>query len=232
MKTTLKKNHLMQVNLFVPCLVDWHYPEIGKKAVFLLEKAGYKVAFDPKQVCCGRYAHLLGCKPLGDQSAKDWLVFFADLKSPLIFPDSACYHFLSNHWLSLDWSKSERVKLEYILNNCYELSQFFLEHTKLNTTSSLGRIGAFVDSPISKILSNSYPIPQNKFNMVAQLSDVTPLFFKNVTNVVKKDFLIYLRSELLLDTFIDTDVALIKQLQETAKQVSSPLRILHFTEIN
>lgn len=221
----------MAVNLFIPCVVDWFYPEIGKNAVGLLERAGYEVNYDPKQGCCGRYAKLMGCKSIGEEAAKNWLDLFRGVKDPIVFPDSACYQYIKQYWPKLEWSDKDRKALKLVLENCYELSSFFLEYTKLTKTTSLGRVGVFDHSPIHQILSNSIGISTTKFNGLAQLSDVTPLFFKNVSNVVKKDFLYYLQAELTLNTFVDNNVVLVRQLQNTAKSMGATVRVLHFTEL-
>lgn len=222
----------MIVNLFIPCSVDWFYPEIGKKTVYLLEKAGYEVLFDPKQVCCGRYAELMGCKSLGQRAKREWATTFLDLKGPLVFPDSACYAYVKERLHDFDWSRKEQGQIKTLLKNCHELSQFMLEHTKLSTTSSFGKVGVFEESPLHQILSNSLAIPNAKLNEIAQVNDVAPLFFKNITNRVKKDFLNYLRLEMLLDVFVDSNVVLVRQLQQTAKEMGSPLKILHFTDLS
>ena len=40
--------------LFVTCLVDLFYPEIGEASVTVLRKHGVELVFPPGQICCGQ----------------------------------------------------------------------------------------------------------------------------------------------------------------------------------
>jgi L-lactate dehydrogenase complex protein LldE len=44
----------MRIGLFVTCLVDALYPQVGKATVQLLERLGHSVEFPSQQTCCGQ----------------------------------------------------------------------------------------------------------------------------------------------------------------------------------
>ena len=44
----------MKIALFVTCLVDTLYPDVGRATVTLLERLGHEVAFPDRQTCCGQ----------------------------------------------------------------------------------------------------------------------------------------------------------------------------------
>ncbi|MFT7838431.1 (Fe-S)-binding protein [Saccharothrix sp. BKS2] len=44
----------MRVALFVTCLVDGLFPDVGKATVRLLERLGHEVVVPPAQACCGQ----------------------------------------------------------------------------------------------------------------------------------------------------------------------------------
>ena len=44
----------MRVALFVTCLADAVFPEVGKATVALLERLGHEVEFPAEQTCCGQ----------------------------------------------------------------------------------------------------------------------------------------------------------------------------------
>lgn len=44
----------MRIALFVTCLADALFPEVGKATVRLLERLGHEVVFPPGQTCCGQ----------------------------------------------------------------------------------------------------------------------------------------------------------------------------------
>ena len=44
----------MKVALFVTCLADALFPDVGKATVALLERLGHNVEFPTAQTCCGQ----------------------------------------------------------------------------------------------------------------------------------------------------------------------------------
>ena len=44
----------MRIALFVTCLADTLYPDVGRATVTLLERLGHEVVFPPGQTCCGQ----------------------------------------------------------------------------------------------------------------------------------------------------------------------------------
>jgi L-lactate dehydrogenase complex protein LldE len=50
----------MKVSLFVTCLVDVFYPDVGKDLVEVLERLGCEVDFPAGQTCCGQVAYNSG----------------------------------------------------------------------------------------------------------------------------------------------------------------------------
>lgn len=46
----------MKVSLFITCLADVFYPEVGRATVELLERLGCEVDFPVAQTCCGQPA--------------------------------------------------------------------------------------------------------------------------------------------------------------------------------
>ena len=44
----------MRISLFVTCLADTLYPEVGQATVTLLERLGHQVDFPAAQGCCGQ----------------------------------------------------------------------------------------------------------------------------------------------------------------------------------
>ena len=44
----------MRVALFVTCLADAMFPQVGRATVKLLERLGHEVVFPEAQTCCGQ----------------------------------------------------------------------------------------------------------------------------------------------------------------------------------
>ncbi|MFN3334750.1 MAG: heterodisulfide reductase-related iron-sulfur binding cluster, partial [Caldilinea sp.] len=69
-----------RVALFVTCMVDMIYPEVGMATVELLERQGVEVLFPVEQTCCGQPAFNAGfweeARPLARR--------FVDIFEPLV----------------------------------------------------------------------------------------------------------------------------------------------------
>ena len=44
----------MRIALFVTCLADTLFPDVGRATVTVLERLGHEVVFPPDQTCCGQ----------------------------------------------------------------------------------------------------------------------------------------------------------------------------------
>ena len=44
----------MRIALFITCLADALYPQVGQATVRLLERLGHEVVFPLDQTCCGQ----------------------------------------------------------------------------------------------------------------------------------------------------------------------------------
>src|SRR4030067_93772 len=51
------------VQLFVTCLIDTLFPDVGESVVRSLRRAGADVLFGPEQTCCGQPAFNVGYRP-------------------------------------------------------------------------------------------------------------------------------------------------------------------------
>ena len=50
----------MKVSLFVTCIVDQMFPQVGVATVEVLRRLGAEVSFNPDQTCCGQPAFNTG----------------------------------------------------------------------------------------------------------------------------------------------------------------------------
>jgi L-lactate dehydrogenase complex protein LldE len=84
----------VRVQLFVTCLVDLTYPEIGERTVSLLERLGCEVAFPAGQTCCGQPAHNSGFPDAAARVTDAWRSAFAGIDGPIVAPFGSCAHFV------------------------------------------------------------------------------------------------------------------------------------------
>jgi L-lactate dehydrogenase complex protein LldE len=82
----------MRVQLFVTCLVDLAYPEIGERTVALLERLGCTVEFPAGQTCCGQPALNSGHPHAARRVAESFVETFAATEGPIVAPFGSCVH--------------------------------------------------------------------------------------------------------------------------------------------
>ena len=99
----------MRVQLFVTCLVDLVYPEIGERAVALLERLGCRVEFPAGQTCCGQPAFNSGYPDQARRVADRFLDTFAATEGPIVAPFGSCVHMVGHGYERLYGEDGERA---------------------------------------------------------------------------------------------------------------------------
>ena len=71
----------MKVSLFITCLVDQFFPQIGISTMKILRKLGVEVEFDSRQTCCGQPAFNTGYVEEARQVAQHFFRSVSGLES-------------------------------------------------------------------------------------------------------------------------------------------------------
>lgn len=79
----------MRIGLFVTCLGDTLFPQVGAAVVAVLERLGHEVVFPPAQTCCGQLHLNSGYRRDADRLAARWQRVFAGLEA-VVAPSSSC----------------------------------------------------------------------------------------------------------------------------------------------
>lgn len=84
-----------RVALFVTCMVDMMYPEVGIATAELLERQGIEVVFPYEQTCCGQPAFNAGFRDEARQLAKRFIDIFEPLVrarnvNAIVAPSGSC----------------------------------------------------------------------------------------------------------------------------------------------
>ncbi len=126
-----------RVSLFIPCMVDIFYPEIGTSVVEVLEHLGLEVEYPTEQICCGQFAYNAGYWSDARRTVKRFLNSFSGAEV-LVTPSVSCAAFVrldSSNLLSDD-----RVLLNnatHLASITWEFSEFLVKGlgiTNLNGT--------------------------------------------------------------------------------------------------
>ena len=114
----------MKVSLFVTCLVDQLFPQVGLSTVKVLKKCGVEVDFDPRQTCCGQPAFNSGFVDESREVAEHFIEVFGD-REHIVVPSGSCVAMVKSFLPSLfPEGSSKRQLAEEVSQRTFELSDF------------------------------------------------------------------------------------------------------------
>jgi len=121
----------MRVSLFITCVVDQLYPQVGEAMVELFTRLGVEVTFNPEQTCCGQPAYNTGYRREARAVAARTLELFErELQTSdyVVAPSGSCTAMIKTFYPELFSAEPEmRARVERIGGRCYELSQFLVD---------------------------------------------------------------------------------------------------------
>jgi L-lactate dehydrogenase complex protein LldE len=118
----------MKVSLFVTCIVDQMFPQVGVATVQVLQRLGVDVSFNPDQTCCGQPAFNTGYwEEARGVAARtlDLLETELDSADYIVAPSGSCVSMIKKFYTELfrdDPKMKERA--ERIGGRVFEFSQF------------------------------------------------------------------------------------------------------------
>ncbi len=119
------------VTLFVQCLVDGIYPEVGEAMVAIFNKLGISINCPLDQTCCGQPAFNAGYRRAARVAAKRFIEIFEDSES-IVCPSGSCVDMVKNHYGELfedDAKWFERAV--QVGQRTFELSQYIVDILKI-----------------------------------------------------------------------------------------------------
>ena len=121
----------MDIQLFIPCYIDQLYPQTAFNTIQILEKAGCKVHYNPRQTCCGQPAFNSGYWKEASSMAKKFLHDF-NAEMPVVSPSGSCTGYIIHHFPQILNDKPEWLQqFEKMKNSIYELSDFLVNVLKV-----------------------------------------------------------------------------------------------------
>jgi L-lactate dehydrogenase complex protein LldE len=117
----------MTAALFIPCLVDSLYPEVGRAMVAVLENLGVAVTYPPGQTCCGQPAFNAGYRKEASIAARHFIDRFEDA-DVIVCPSGSCVHMVRNHYPVLFREESRWLeRARKVGAKLFELSAFLVD---------------------------------------------------------------------------------------------------------
>ncbi len=117
----------MKASLFVTCIVDSFYPEVGESMFKILKKQGVGLNLPVEQTCCGQPAFNSGYWDDAREVAKTLFKAFAGSEY-VIAPSGSCVAMVRHSFPQLFANDQEYgPKVEALANKTYEFSQFLVD---------------------------------------------------------------------------------------------------------
>lgn len=155
----------MKVSLFITCVCDMFYANVGKHTVELLEKLGCEVDFPSNQTCCGQPAYNSGYLQDSKMAMKQMIRAFENAEY-VVGPSGSCVGMIKQYPEIFKGDPFWEDKAKELANKSYELTEFIVNVLKVEDVGSkfkgtvtyhpschMTRILGVKDAPI-KLLEN------------------------------------------------------------------------------
>lgn len=122
-----------RVALFVTCMVDMLYPEVGMATVELLERQGIEVVFPTEQTCCGQPAFNAGYRDEARPLAQRFVDIFEPLVrsgqvDALVAPSGSCVAMTTHFYDALfENDPLYRQRAAILAGVTFELTEFLVD---------------------------------------------------------------------------------------------------------
>jgi L-lactate dehydrogenase complex protein LldE len=120
----------MRVSLFITCLVDQMFPDVGEAMVVTLRRLGLEVNFNDAQTCCGQVAFNTGYRPEARSMAEHFIkVFENDPADFIVAPSGSCTAMVRNFYSELFHDPGDgewRNRLSRVRPRLREFSEFIV----------------------------------------------------------------------------------------------------------
>ncbi|MCP5112894.1 MAG: (Fe-S)-binding protein [bacterium] len=136
-----------RVSLFVTCVVDQLFPEVGLAMTDVLERAGCIIDFPERQTCCGQPAYNSGYRKEARSVATHFLDVFSEAEY-VVVPSGSCTAMITHHFEDLfrnDETQRERARL--LGGRVWEFSEFLLQVLHIDDVGArLDKVVTYHDS--------------------------------------------------------------------------------------
>jgi L-lactate dehydrogenase complex protein LldE len=116
------------VQLFVTCLIDSFFPQIGEAMVNVLNRAGVRVDFPSAQTCCGQPAFNAGLRSEARPLAEHTIRVFEKTTGAIIIPSGSCGAMVRQGYIELfkddpTWLPRAKALAERV----YEFTEYLVD---------------------------------------------------------------------------------------------------------
>jgi len=234
-----------RVSLFVTCIVDQLFPNVGMAMAGILERAGYQIDFPEDQTCCGQPAFNSGYRTEARQVARHFLKVFRDAEY-IVVPSGSCTSMITHHFAEL-FQKDPEVLAEVhaLEKRVWEFSQF------LTSVAGIEDVGARFDGvvtyhdschalrelrlkqPPRRLLSHVKGLELREMDAAEECCGFGGTFsvkFAELSGGMASTKIESIRRT-GADTVVSIDSSCLMQLQGAISRAGLPIRTLHLAEV-
>ncbi len=129
----LKMSDKPVVSLFVQCLVDSMYPDVGDAMVSIFDTLRIPVDFPEKQTCCGQPAFNAGYRKEAAAAAERFIELFESAEV-IVCPSGSCVHMVRHHYSELFKDNPVMLaKAKAVGAKTFEFSQYLIDELAVST---------------------------------------------------------------------------------------------------
>lgn len=236
-------HHKPTISLFIPCIVDQVYPEIGIDMAKILNHLGYKIEYNSQQTCCGQPAFNAGHRDEAQKVATKFIEVFspADI---IVSPSGSCTAMVKNYYPTLFSNNSLEEKAADLGNKIFEFSQFLAHEDQIKNISGAfsGKVG-FHNSCHSYRELGIDRIPWHILQKIKGIDIISPpgepvccgfggLFsfkFDEIASTMAKTR-IEMFTSLNVETIVTNDPGCLMHMRQEALDHKVDINLLHLTE--
>ena len=120
-----------KVTLFIQCIVDSVFPQVGRSMARVLDRLGVAMDYPPDQTCCGQPAFNAGYRGEARAAAKRFIEIFEDAET-IVCPSGSCVDMVRNHYADLFEDDSRWLdRSQHVAGKTFEFSEFLVDVLKV-----------------------------------------------------------------------------------------------------
>ena len=120
-------NKTKTVTLFIQCLVDSIYPDVGEAMVRIFRQLGIDLTCPTQQTCCGQPAFNSGYRRQAHTAAEHFIEVFED-SDIIVCPSGSCVNMVRHHYAELFANDPQWLqRAQGLADRIYEFSEYLVD---------------------------------------------------------------------------------------------------------
>ncbi len=240
------QTEIKRVQLFVTCLVDNFFPDVGFDVVEILEAQGLTVEYPQAQTCCGQPAFNAGFWNDARAMARHTIDVLSQSEAPVVIPSGSCAEMIIHHYSEiLNDDPVYGPKAKAIAERTYEFSQFLVDVlglTDLQATASgcmtyhascHGLRGLGLKKQPQELLQNVSGAEQKELPGMEECCGFGGLFavkMSDISGAIMNKKLDNIEST-GVDTVVGTDVSCLMHMAGGLRRRGSKVQVKHLAQV-